>query len=423
MKTFRATRGRWWWPAAASVSLVILACSGDGAGEPASTPEADVAPGRDGLIATATVLPAVSVPDDVPEGLEAVWEAYAQLTREYVDREELEVEAMAEGAIRGMIDAIDDRYTAYVSPENYTRQMESFRGDFEGIGAVIQNTPDGKRIVIVSPLDDTPAERAGLKSGDIIMAVDGDDTEGWSVIDAVTRIRGPKGTPVELLLQHIGEPEPVAVTIIRGTIETPSVSVSMLPDDPYAIVRISSFTDRTPDELEEALAEVREANAKGIILDMRANPGGMLAATVDVASEFLDGGLVTYEIDGRGARKDWNARSGGSTLDMPLVVLVDEFSASGSELLAAALQDRGRAAIIGTTTFGKGSVNILRDLEHAGGLYITIARFYSPNGTPVEGDGVTPDVVVEIPEDATEDVQLNAAIKQLDFQVGAAVQR
>jgi carboxyl-terminal processing protease len=319
-----------------SVSLVILACSGDGAGEPASTPEADVAPGRDGLIATATVLPAVSVPDDVPEGLEAVWEAYAQLTREYVDREELEVEAMAEGAIRGMIDAIDDRYTAYVSPENYTRQMESFRGDFEGIGAVIQNTPDGKRIVIVSPLDDTPAERAGLKPGDIIMAVDGDDTEGWSVIDAVTRIRGPKGTPVELLLQHIGEPEPVAVTIIRGTIETPSVSVSMLPDDPYAIVRISSFTDRTPDELEEALAEVREANAKGIILDMRANPGGMLAATVDVASEFLDGGLVTYEIDGRGARKDWNARSGGSALDMPLVVLVDEFSASGSELLAAA---------------------------------------------------------------------------------------
>ena len=158
--------------------------------------------------------------------------------------------------------------------------------------------------------------------------------------------------------------------------------------------------------------------SEGIILDVRSNPGGLLESTVDVAAEFLDDGLVTYEINGRGVRRDWPADPGGSALDIPLVVLVDGFSASGSEVLAAALQDRDRAVIIGTQTFGKGSVNILRDLkEDDGGIYLTIGRWYTPNGGLIEGDGVVPDVTIEPPFDAAVDLQLEAAIEQLNFQL------
>ena len=303
--------------------------------------------------------------------------------------------------------------------------MESFQGNFEGIGAQIDNTPDGQRIIVVAPIPDTPAERAGIKSGDIIIAVDGDDTEGWSVIDAVSKIRGEGGTPVVLTIQRLGDLDPIEVTIIRGTIPTASVFRRDLhdgdgnPEDPpYSIIRITQFTERTPEELRAVIADIKDVGSDGIILDVRSNPGGLLESTVDVAAEFLDGGMVTYEINGRGVRRDWPADPGGAALDIPLVVLVDAFSASGSEVLAAALQDRGRAAIIGTQTFGKGSVNILRDLEKDdGGVYLTIGRWYTPNGGLIEGEGVIPDVTVELPFDAEVDLQLEAAIEQLNFQL------
>ena len=414
-----------WRPIILGAFVVLAVACGGGDGDTAAPNVDDELPGRDRLIASATPLSFIGSPDEVPEGLEAVWETFAAITREYVERDTIDPEVLARGAIRGMLDALDDPYTAYVTPEGFARQRESFQGDFQGIGAQIDNTPDGQRIIVVAPIPDTPAERAGIKSGDIILEVDGEDTEGWSVIDAVNRIRGEGGTPVVLTIQRLGELDPITVTIIRGTIPTLSVFKRDLhdgdgnPEDPpYSVIRITQFTERTADELRTILEEVNSVNSRGIILDVRSNPGGLLQATVDVASEFLDGGLVTYEINGRGVRRDWPAGSGGSALDVPLVLLVNEFSASGSEVLAAALQDRGRAAVLGTRTFGKGSVNILRDLkEDDGGIYLTIGRWYTPNGDLIEGDGVHPDVTVELPFDSEVDLQLEAAIEQLNFQL------
>jgi len=417
---------RRWSPLIIGAFMVLaVACSRGGDGENTSPVDDGELPGRDRLIATASPLPVLDTPGDIPEGLEPVWETFAMIAREYVERENIDPEILARGAIRGLLDALDDPYTSYVTPEGFERQLESFQGDFEGIGAQIDNTPDGQRIIVVAPIPDTPAERAGIKSGDIILAVDGEDTEGWSVIDAVNRIRGEGGTPVVLTIQRLGELDPIEVTIIRGTIPTASVFLRDLhdgdgnPEDPpYSIIRITQFTERTPEELRAVIQDVKEAKSRGIILDVRSNPGGLLESTVDVAAEFLDGGMVTYEINGRGVRRDWPADPGGSALDIPLVVLVDAFSASGSEVLAAALQDRGRAAIIGTQTFGKGSVNILRELqEDDGGIYLTIGRWYTPNGGLIEGEGVIPDVTIELPFDSEVDLQLEAAVEQLNFQL------
>ncbi|MBT3943388.1 MAG: S41 family peptidase [Chloroflexi bacterium] len=408
-----------------AIMVFVVACGGGGDDNAATAVVDDELPGRDRLIASATPLPVIDSPKDIPEGLDPVWETFAAIAREYVERENIDPEALARGAIRGMLDALDDPYTAYVTPTGFERQLESFQGDFEGIGAQIDNTPDGQRIIVVAPIPDTPAERAGIKSGDIIIAVDGEDTEGWSVIDAVNRIRGKGGTPVDLTIQRLGELDPIVVTIVRGTIPTASVFRRDLhdgddnpADPPYSVIRITQFTERTPEELRDVIEDVKEAGSEGIILDVRSNPGGLLDSTVDVAAEFLSGGLVTYEINGRGVRRDWPAHTKGTALDIPLVVLVDQFSASGSEVLAAALQDRGRAAIIGEQTFGKGSVNILRELrEDEGGIYLTIGRWYTPNGGLIEGDGVIPDVTVELPFDAEVDLQLDAAIEQLNFQL------
>ena len=402
------------WAALAAVAILAfaVACGGDSDAGVGSEAEHAVLP--DGTIPTPTALPYVPPPDEVPEGMEIVWEAYSLLVREYVDRDKIDPEKLSEGAVLGMLEALDDRYSAYISPKTFRMEQEGFEGKFEGIGATIERTADGKRIVIVAPLPETPAEKAGIKAGDIILAVDGEDTEGWSVVDAVNRIRGPKGTSVELLIQHLGDVEPVTIAVVRGTIPLLSVQARMLQDEPYGLIHINTFTAETPRELRRALDDLIEQDARGIVLDLRRNPGGLLNATVDVASEFLTDGLVTYEIDGRGHRDDWRVRSGGKYPDVPLVLLVDAFSASGSEVLAGALQDHGRAAVIGTATFGKGSVNLLRELSNDGGLYLTVAHWYTPNGRLIEGEGLVPDVVVEFERASQKDFDFE------DPQIAAA---
>ena len=407
-------------------TLIVIACGSSEEASPAPSSPGGAVVLSDGEIATPTALPAIPVPDEVPAGLEPVWEAYELLVREYVDREDIDPAVLAEEAIRGMIAALKDRYTAYIPPESFDLESQSLQGDFEGIGAEVQPTRDAKRIMIIAPLPDTPAEKAGIRPGDIIMAVDGADTENWSVLEAVMRIRGPRGSTVTLTIIHLGEIDLVDIPIVRGTIKQDSVSVRMLEEVPYGVLKISTFTARSRREVQEGLEELRNQDAKGIILDLRSNPGGLLTATVDVASEFLDGGLVTYEVDSRGNRKDWKVRPGGSARDIPLVILVNAFSASGSEVLTAALQDHDRAVVIGNVTFGKGSVNTLRPLSNGGGLYITFARWYSPNGRLIEGDGIEPDVIVDYNPTAQaarlgqEDTQLRAAIEQLNFETGFA---
>lgn len=412
-------------PGLAILLIVAIACGSDSdAAAPSAPLQEDGVALSDGQVATPTALPYVPPPDEVPAGLEPVWEAYSLLVREYVEREKVDPDVLAEAAIRGMIDALGDRYTAYISPESFELENQRLAGDFEGIGAEVTQTQDRQRVMIVAPLPNTPAEKAGIRPGDVIFAVDGVDTTGWSVLDAVNRIRGKRGTTVVLSIVHLGDLDPVDIPIVRGTIKQDSVTARLIADTPYGLAKISTFTGRTRDELREALRDLRKDGIEGLILDLRNNPGGLLTATVDVASEFISGGLVTYEVDGRGNRKDWPVRSGGESFDIPIVILVNAFSASGSEVLTAALQDNDRAVVIGVTTFGKGSVNTLRPLRNGGGLYITFARWYSPDGRLIEGDGIEPDVIIEYTLDlaaarrGAEDTQLDAAIKQLDFETG-----
>lgn len=403
--------------AAASLTVFGVACGADDnvAESPVILP--------DGSVATPTPHPRSERPDGVPEDLEIIWETYEIILKEYVDSENIDPEAMSEAAVRAMLESLGDRYTHYISPETFDIQQQDLQGNFEGIGATVELSADGSHVIISAPLDNSPAEQAGIRPGDRILAVDGEDAEGWSVIEAVNKIRGDAGTPVTLTVEHVGTATPVDITIVRGTIDQPSVRARMLdPEDgPYGVLDINQFTQETPGEVIEGMRSLIEQGAPGVVIDLRGNPGGYLTSTVDVASQFLSSGLVTYEIDGQGQRDDWAVKEGGEFTDIPIVVLVNAYSASGAEVLTGALQDHERAVVIGTSTFGKGSVNLFRQLDNGGGLYVTIAHWYTPNGRLIEEDGLQPDVVVEFPpgnqSTITEDVQMTAAIKQLNFQI------
>ncbi|MEE8291958.1 MAG: S41 family peptidase, partial [Candidatus Tectomicrobia bacterium] len=274
---------------------------------------------------------------------------------------------------------------------------------------------DGQ-LVIIAPMQGSPAEKAGILPGDEILAINGGSTAQITLMEAVSKIRGEKGTSVDLLVLHLNQAEPLTITVTRGVIPLNSVRLTML-EDGVGHLRIFSFGDKTNEELEKALKEFREAEGTGLVLDLRNNPGGLLRSVVEVASQFLDDGLVLYEVDAQGQRTDWEVKSGGDARDIRMVVLVNQFSASASEVLSGALMDHDRAEVIGVTTFGKGSVNTLRPLSDGSGIYFTIGRWYTPLGTLIEGEGITPDIVVETSPDSTEDIQLSRAVEILQRQL------
>ena len=357
-----------------------------------------------------------AISDGAPEEFNRLYEIWATLKREHFERDSLDADRLSRGAIRGMLQALDDPYASYLTPEQHALDSQDFEGLFEGIGAEV-TMRDGE-IIIVAPIPDTPAERAGVRPGDIILEIDGESTEGISLLEAVGKIRGVKGEAVELVIRHRTGGDPVRVTIIRDTIKVTSVKLRMLVGR-IAHLTITNFTAATNRDLSEALKKLRRLDARGIILDVRNNPGGLLESVVDVTSHFVEDGLVLYEVDGKGERRDWLVKSGGLATDIPFVLLVNEFSASGSEVLAGAVIDRDRATVIGTKTFGKGSVNILRRLSDGAGLYFTIARWYTPNGNLIEGAGLEPNIEVIQPEDDLEDLQLDKAMEVLEAQVRA----
>ena len=362
--------------------------------------------------------PSTGVPEEMPPEFDTLWEVWESLSEDYVNKEALDPKALAQGAIEGLIEALDDPYTTYLDPETSELAWSSFEGAFEGIGAFV-SMEDGE-LTVISPIAGTPAERQGIRAGDRILEIDGEATSGMTLTEAVLKIRGPKGTAVTLLILHQGETDPVEIEIIREEIDLDSVYLEMLPGD-IAHVQITYFSQRTDKELSSILSDALSRGATAIVLDLRGNPGGLLDTVVDVADEFLDGGTILYQADDEGnVVAEWQASSGGLAVDLPLAVLVDGASASGSEVLAGALQDHGRAPLIGTKTYGKGSVQLIYELSDGSALYVTSARWLTPNGHLIEGQGLTPDFEVPITEEDIAqgiDPQLERAIDYL--QTGA----
>ena len=362
------------------------------------------------------------LPDAVPEDVAVIWEAFQFINDEYVDYSLIDHAEMSEEAILGFIDALGDPHMTYITPEQMRMSRDDLAGSFFGIGATVAPAPDGKGVIIQAPMDNSPAEKAGIKPGDRILAVDGVDATEWTVSEAVLVIRGEEGVPVILTILHVGDVDPVDIEVIRGRVKLESVKSRLIPDTSYGEMDIRQFTDETPGEIREHMTEMLSQGAEGVVIDLRNNPGGLLHATLDSASEFIQDGMLAYEQDRNGARRDFYAHGEASYPNFPIVVLVNEWSGSGAELFAGAIQDHRRAVLIGVKTFGKGSVNITRTLSNGAGLNITIRRWYTPNGNVIEGVGLTPDVIVEAdPTPDQRDVdwvepQMDAAIKQLNFQ-------
>ncbi len=352
----------------------------------------------------------VSDSQSLPPEFDRLGEAWSLLEREHIDRQELDPKSVSDGAIRGMLQALDDPYASFLDAQQFDIESQEIRGFFEGIGAQVGIREE--RLTIIAPLPDTPAEQSGIRPGDIILEIDGESADGISLLEAVSKIRGQRGTSVELLVLHLNQTEATLIAITRGVIPLETVRFAMRPDG-IGHLRISSFSDTTNQQVEAAIQEFRAANGTGLIVDLRNNPGGLLKAVVDVTSQFLEDGLVTYELDAQGSRREWKVSPDGKGKDIPMVVLINEFSASASEVFSGAIIDHNRAPVIGVTSFGKGSVNTMRGLSDGSGIFFTIARWYTPNGNLIEGEGITPTLAVSIPEDASSDVQLERAIEIL----------
>ena len=358
-------------------------------------------------------------PDTAIEGLPAEFQRLSEvwdlLVQEHIDGGELDPAAISDGAIRGMLVALDDPYAGFLDSEQYSLETEDIRGFFGGIGAEV-GIRDGV-MTILAPMPDTPAEAAGIRPGDVILEVDGVSIQGLSLLEVVQLIRGDKGTKVKILIRHLSSAEPVLIEIERDIINLKSVELLMQVGR-IGHLRLSGFTGTTNDDLKEALERFERSQGLGIVLDLRNNPGGLVSSVVDVTSQFIDDGLVLYQIDAKGDRRNWGVKSGGKALDIPMVVLVNEFSASASEVFTGAIIDNERATVIGATTFGKGSVNNLWPLNDGSGINFTTARWFTPNGVLIEGEGITPDVLLDpIEENEDDDIYLDRAIEILKEQI------
>ena len=352
--------------------------------------------------------------EGLPPEFQRLSEVWDLLNQEQIDGEELDPRVISDGAIRGMLRALNDPYAAFLDQEQYSLEREDIRGFFGGIGAEV-GIRDGV-MTILAPMPDTPAEAAGVRPGDVILEVDGESIRDLSLLEVVRLIRGEKGTTVILLLRHLRSSEAVSIEIERDIIRLESVSLLMQVGR-IGHLRLSGFTGTTNDELKDALERFERSQGVGLVLDLRNNPGGLVSSVVDVTSQFIDDGLVLYQIDARGNRRDWDVKSGGKALKIPMVVLVNEFSASASEVFTGAIIDNERATVIGVTTFGKGSVTNLWALGDGSGVNFTTARWFTPNGSLIEGEGLTPDVLLDPVEDDDDDVYLDRAIEILRGQI------
>lgn len=320
------------------------------------------------------------------------------------------------GAIRGALSTLNDPYTLFIEPEPAAEEKAQLEGQFGGIGAFVQRDEEGR--VILDPMPDQAAEKAGLLKGDILVAVDGKPiANDIATEDVVKLIKGEIGTKVTLTLQRAGTEETFDITIERAPIETPSAQWRILEQAPkIGYIQLTSFTERSNKELDRAFEELSSQGAEFYILDLRNNGGGLLETAVDVASQFLREGVVLREDRKNQGERVYDVRSGGKALDQPLVLLVNGGTASASEIVAGALQDYKRATLIGEKTFGKGSVQLIYELSDASRLHVTVAKWFTPNNNAIDGKGLIPDIEMLITDDDranNRDPQLERAISFL----------
>ncbi len=327
------------------------------------------------------------------EDLKVFTDVLGLLQKEYV--EEIHSKDLIHGAIKGMLETLDP-HSAFMPPNMYKEMQEETKGRFEGLGLEI--TIKEGILTVVSPIEDTPAYKAGIQAGDQIIRINGEPTKNLTLIESVKRLRGPKGTQVTITIMREGFTKPRDFTLVRDVIPIRSVRYELL-DQYYGYIRISQFQEKTDGEFEKAIKSLEEQSKgtlKGLILDMRNNPGGLLDQAVKIADRFIDSGVIVSMQGRREEQKmKFHAHPNGTFSRYPLVVLVNSGSASGAEIVAGAIQDHGRGIIMGTQTFGKGSVQTIFPLKDGSGLRLTTARYYTPNGRSIQAKGIVPDIIVK----------------------------
>lgn len=381
--------------------------------------------------------PSVSVASkEPPAGLTNIdfspfWTVWQKIESEYYDKSKLDPQKMLNGAISGMIGSLDDPFTIYLPPVQNNNFKQGLAGQFQGIGAEL-GVKDQK-IIVISPLNGSPSQKAGIRAGDIILAVDGQSTSSWTLSKAVEKIRGEKGTSVTLTVLHKDESSPKDLKIVRDVITVKSVNAWLkkikdidsikldksVGENRIAYISLSQFGDNSNAEWLSAINQLhlditKAGDVKGVVLDLRNNPGGYLTDAVFIASEFLKEGATVVIEEEDGNQTELKANRRGLLLDIPVKVLINKGSASASEIVTGALRDNKRAEVVGETSFGKGTIQQAEDLGGGAGIHITIAKWLTPNQTWVHGNGITPDVAVGLnPKEPERDTQLEKAVSEL----------
>ena len=336
----------------------------------------------------------------------------------YLYRDDIDDDVLKEGIYKGYVEAIGDPYTVYYDEAETKELFESFEGEFTGVGAVLSQNINTMEIVINNIYEDSPADKAGLLNGDIIVQVDDRELQGEELSEVVTWIRGDKGTDVDIYAYRESEGKIIKCTATRDVIKAVTVADQML-DDNIGYIKIAEFDSVTYDQFVESLDNLESEGMEGLIIDLRGNPGGNLDTTVEMLKEILPEGIIVSTKDRYGNEQEYT-NDEDNTFDKPLVLLVDEYSASAAEIFSGAVKDYGIGTLVGTNTFGKGIVQNVLDLQDGTSLKVTVSEYFTPSGENIHGKGIAPDVVVEFPEDITEitsDIQFDKAVEIIKEQL------
>lgn len=352
------------------------------------------------------------------------WQVWDLVSSEYVDSKAVDPQKMFYGAIQGMVAALGDPYTVFLPPTEQKSISEEINGAFEGVGIQLGYDKE-KRLAVIAPVKDTPADKAGIQPGDLIVKIGGKDANGISLPEAVNLIRGPKGSTIALEIYHEGDPKTRTVDLKRDTIVVKSVEFSEKAspkNKKVAVIKLTRFGERTFEEWSKSVSDTLAAGPDAVILDLRNNPGGLLDGAVYIGSEFIKSGDIVLQENAKGQRTPYKVNREGKLLNLPLIVMINKGSASASEIVAGAIQDTKRGKLLGETSFGKGTVQESQDLPEKTGIHITTAKWLTPLGRWIHQKGLEPDIKVELTEDQikeqianpNKDYQLERALQEID---------